>query len=211
MEVKRKSKEELELEKLEVEIKNIKTPIYKKLSFYSALAPIIVSIAAVYLSVNSNIFETGSKILTLQKENLKYEIINFEQKKDSLTSTINNLNWERDSLVNNNQRMLSENQRIEKLLTKKTEELVQVKNLVIVIQDSVKSKQTQLDSIFVKYNKLSNDKELLASKMKDLQYAIKPSLKSDEKTKILFSEIMKILDENLGGFGGSSMLLLFSQ
>ena len=47
--------------------------------------------------------------------------------------------------------------------------------------------------------------------MKELEKAIYPQLKSDEETKIIFNDILQILDENLGGFKSSSMLLLFSE
>ncbi len=46
--------------------------------------------------------------------------------------------------------------------------------------------------------------------MKELKYAIKQQLRTNEQTAEIFNDIMKILDENLGGFGSSSLLLLFS-
>lgn len=47
--------------------------------------------------------------------------------------------------------------------------------------------------------------------MKELEEAIYPQLESDEETKIIFTDILQILDENLEGFKSSSLLLLFSE
>ena len=45
--------------------------------------------------------------------------------------------------------------------------------------------------------------------MKELEEAIRPQLRDSEETRMIFTDILKILDENLGGFGGGAMLLLF--
>jgi predicted nucleic acid-binding Zn-ribbon protein len=77
------------------------------------------------------------------------------------------------------------------------------------LKDSVNSKQNNLNVLSNKYSKLENDKTLLATKMKELEKAIGPQLESDETTRVIFSDILKILDESLGGFNAGAMLLLF--
>lgn len=210
MEDSKKTKEQLEVEKLELEILNGKKPLYKKLSFYSALSPIVFSIVAILFSLFSGLFEMESKILTIKKENLKYEINNFENKKETLISITDNLKNEKDSLLLENNDLRSQNSKMKSLSTKLTKELNQLKKIVVSIQDSVMNKQMKLDSLYYKYEKLKNDKVQLAAKMKELEDLIYHQLMSNEQTKIVFEDILKILDENLGGFSSSSMLLLFS-
>ena len=205
------SKEQLEIERLKLQIESEKKPLYKKLTFYSALAPIIVSIFAIVYSISTGFFETESKLLDLRKENLKYEISLFIKQKDSLLTAINNLKIEKDSILFEYKRLEDQHDGLKILSEQLNSKQNELNRQIKILKDSVLIKESNLNDISAKYSKLENDKTLLASKMKELQEAIKPQLKSDEATQLIFSEILKILDENLGGFDGSTMLLLFSE
>ncbi|MCW8962116.1 MAG: hypothetical protein OQK29_11170 [Ignavibacteriaceae bacterium] len=205
------SKEQLEIEKLKLEIENGKKPFYKKLSFYSYLSPVAVSIAAIIFSIWSGFFENESKLLDLRKENLKHEINLFVLQKDSLLTTVTILKKERDSIYYENNKLKTQNGKLESLSNELTVNQNVLNKLVQKITDSIAVKKTEYDTLFHKYAKLNGDKLLLATKMKELEKAIDPLLKSNEETKTIFTDILQILDENLGGFKSSSMLLLFSE
>jgi len=205
------SKEQLEFEKLKLEIENERKPFYKKLSFYSYLSPVAVSIAAIIFSISTGFFENESKLLDLRKENLKNEISLFVMQKDSLLSAVDLLKAERDSIYYDNNNLKEQNKELKLLSNELTLNQNELNQYIKNIEDSVYNKQKEFNDLFDKYDKLNNDKTLLATKMKELEKAILPQLKSNEETKIIFSDILKILDENLGGFGIGSMLLLFSE
>jgi|ERR1019366_8525004 hypothetical protein len=77
-------KKQLEIDKLQEELKILKHPLYCRLSFYAALAPIVVSIVAIVFSISNGLFETNSKLLEIRKGVLQLEINKFESQKDSL-------------------------------------------------------------------------------------------------------------------------------
>ena len=203
------NKEQLEIEKLKLEIQNEKKPFYKKISFYSYLSPVAVSIVAIVFSISSGFFENESKLLDLRKENLRNEISLFEKKKDSLLTSINELKNERDSIYKENKNLKSQNIKLELLSKKLTLNQSKLNNIIKDIKDSVEIKQKEFNDIHDQYEKLNNDKILLASKMKELRQAIYPQLQSDENTKVIFNDILKILDENLGGFSTAAKMLFF--
>lgn len=203
------TKEQLEIERLKIQIESEKKPLYKKLSFYSALSPIAVSIVAIVYSLSTGFFETESKLLDLRKENLKYEIGLFVDQKDSLLNTIKQLKNDRDSILIENKRLKDTNGKLTILSNRLGSEHRELNNQILILKDSISTKQIKLNEISSKYAKLESDKVLLASKIKGLEEAIKPQLESDENTREVFKDILKILDENLGGFSGSEMLLLF--
>jgi hypothetical protein len=152
------SKEKLEIEKLKLEIKNEKKPFYKKISFYSALAPIVVSIVAVIFSLYSGIFERESKILDLRKENLKFEINLFIKQKDSLLTIVNKLKGEKDSLFKNYDSISQENRLQELKLENSKDRITEIsKN---IIQLSVSDFINRIKSVAQsKIEKSTNDTE----------------------------------------------------
>ena len=148
-------------------------------------------------------------MLDLRKENLKYEIGLFVDQKDSLLNTIKQLKNDRDSILIENKRLKDTNGKLTILSNRLGSEHRELNNQILILKDSISTKQIKLNEISSKYAKLESDKVLLASKIKGLEEAIKPQLESDENTREVFKDILKILDENLGGFSGSEMLLLF--
>lgn len=203
------SKEKLEIERLKIQIENERKPLYKKLSFYSALAPIAVSVVAIVFSVSTGFFENESKLLDLRKENLKFEINLFTHQKDSILTTLNILKEERDSIFKENSSLKTQYEKMKYLSDQINIRQAELNLQIKTLKDSIYSKQNNLSILSNKYSKLENDKTLLASKMKELEEAIQPQLSSDESTRIIFKDILKILDENLGGFNAGAMLLLF--
>ena len=204
-----KSKEQLEIEKLKIQIENEKKPLYKKFSFYSSLAPIAVAIIAVVFSISTGFFESESRLLDLRKENLKYEISLFINQKDSLLTSISNLTAEKDSIFSAHEKLREQNNRLEILSKELIVNQIELDKTIKNTNDSIYTKQKEYNDLFDKYGKLNNDKTLLATKMKELGRAIRPQLYEDEETKILFTEILDILDESLGGFSSTRNLLLF--
>lgn len=95
------SKKQLEIEKLKIQIHNEKKSIFRKVSFYSSMVPIILSITALIYSISTGFFENESKLLEIKKENLKDGIREFQIQKDSVKKVIDRLQIEKDSLSQN--------------------------------------------------------------------------------------------------------------
>ncbi len=95
-------KETLEKQKLLEEIKVLKQPLLKKISFWASIAPIIVALSAIFFAYKSNLFDLDSKIQELKKENLEkgYNLLknkedkldsNYQRKADSLNHINSNI------------------------------------------------------------------------------------------------------------------------
>ena len=102
MEVEKKLtvKEELEIAKLRLEIKNEQKSIFCKPSFYAALSPILVSAFALFWAYQTGLFEAEQKNLDADKKILEYDIRNFTKTKESLANKIDQLDSSYQNLKN---------------------------------------------------------------------------------------------------------------
>lgn len=200
----------LEIEKLKIDIKNSKKSIFSQPGFYSALSTMIVSAIAMYYTIQTGFFERESKILELKKENLRYEINNFEEQRDSLLLFVKTLQEEKNKLTSQKDYLIKENRNLNNLSTDLLSQQDYYQRQLESYKNSVVQYSTELDSIKDKYKKLNDDRVLLADKMIELKIAVDSNLDYDENIQIIYDDILKILDKNLGGFS-SKMLLLFDE
>ncbi len=165
-------RDQLEIRKLKLEINNIKKPLIYRLSFYGALAPIIVSIVAITLSISGGLFEKNSKILELRKENLQFQINDFEIQKQALIREHSSLKLENDSLIFN----------------------------IKKVKDNYSGIEQELKTIKRNFEKLKNDKALLSKEIIALESLIYEKDFDAVKVQKAVDNIVRILEKNLGDF-----------
>lgn len=95
-------REDLELEKLKLEIKRLNYPWWKNLEFWKVAFPTVAVIASLYFTFGKGIIDSEKVKLEIQKEQLKLDITRFEMKKDELSKTI----VSKDSIKNNLQKQI---------------------------------------------------------------------------------------------------------
>jgi len=79
---------ELQKEKMELEIKNLKKPLLARLSFWSHFSPILVALSVIFWSYHSGWFDNQKDLLEIKKVKLEYEIAIFSQQRDALSLQI---------------------------------------------------------------------------------------------------------------------------
>jgi hypothetical protein len=80
--------EELEKEKLLLEIKKLKKPWYSNLEFWKVTIPTVAILASLYFAFGRGILDTEKSKLEAQKEQLKLEIVQFEIQKKEISHEI---------------------------------------------------------------------------------------------------------------------------
>jgi len=108
-------REDLELEKLKLEIKRLNHPWWKNLEFWKVAFPTIAVIASLYFTFGKGIIDFEKVKLEIQKEQLKLDITRFEMKKDELSKII----LSKDSIKNNLQKQIQVYESYKKTLLNK--------------------------------------------------------------------------------------------
>lgn len=90
--------EDLEKQKLQLEILRLKLPWYKSIEFWKIIIPTMAVILSLYFTFGQGILDTRKEKLELQKEQLKLEIIQFQQTKAELKNSILFSSKELDSI-----------------------------------------------------------------------------------------------------------------
>ena len=86
-------KELLELEKLELEIKNLKKVWWKQPSYASIILPAIFTLFSLIYAISSGFFDRRYERFKLEKETLRLEVLKFEEERNKVLS-------QRDSALN---------------------------------------------------------------------------------------------------------------
>jgi hypothetical protein len=81
-------KEDLEMEKISAEIKQLTKPWWKKLSTYGTLLPIIIAALAVLQGIRSGYFDRQRQILEIRERQLALDVRDLESQRDSLNILI---------------------------------------------------------------------------------------------------------------------------
>lgn len=89
---------ELEKQKLELEIKILKKPWFKKLEFYKVLIPTIAILASLYFAFGRGILDSEKSRLEVQKAQLKLDISTFEVEKNKLNKEVNTIHEKKTEL-----------------------------------------------------------------------------------------------------------------
>jgi hypothetical protein len=103
-----KNKADLETEKLQLEIDSLKKKGWKKLLSKDSPLPAIAILLTIAVSIFSGFFNNERKVLELQKENLKKEILIFDSTKSRLEQLIVQLKETTDSLEKINSHLVIE-------------------------------------------------------------------------------------------------------
>jgi chromosome segregation ATPase len=208
MDNKSEQKIELEIEKLRTEIKNSKRTIFSQPSFYSAISTIIVSVIAIFYTIETGFFEKESKILELKKENLIYEINTFENRRDSLLNYVAILRDEKVFLISSNDELQLKIHKLNDFSENLRLEQERLKQQIVIYRDSILKYSADLNLTKKDVEKLNYDRKLIAEKMIELKYAIDNNLEYSEEIEKIYADIQKLLDEYFSD-SGSRFLLLF--
>lgn len=198
-----KTIEELQREKVELEIKDLKREWYKRKDYLQVLLPTTVALLSLIYALVSGFFNTKYEQLQLQKEQLKLEVLYFEEKREELILSNASLATSKDSLVNSLKNERSEMGSLRSTLAQKQNEirqreiqLTELKSRKVYYEDEIKELQ-------VAYNK---KKKLLEGELEkqylsesDLTRTIKEKDQTINtlKTQIdIFSYQTKIVEDN---------------
>lgn len=191
------SLENLEEEKLQLEIAELKRHWLKKPQYLQILLPTILAIFSLLYAITSGLFSSKQELLELNKKQLETDISAFQKEKSTLSSTNNNLKkqitYYNDSLKNKNlilkkyensfikerNKILLLNQEVTTLKNTKNDYNVEISQLE---KEYNKKKETYLKEIQSKYFKeIDNEKKFdeltqtiknLNKEIKDLNYSI---------------------------------------
>lgn len=98
--------EDLEREKVQLEIEELKRHWIKKPQYLQVLLPTVLAIFSLLYAITSGLFSSKQELLELNKRQLETDIINFQKEKKSLIETNNQLKTQigfyNDSLENKN-------------------------------------------------------------------------------------------------------------
>ncbi|MDZ7649812.1 MAG: hypothetical protein U5K54_23215 [Cytophagales bacterium] len=127
--------DELQREKIELEIKDLKREWYKRKDYLQILLPTTLAMLSLVYALVSEFLSSKYEQLQLQKEQLKLEVLYFEEKKQTLILSNTNLTMLKDSLVNSlkGEKDLMENLRTrlaqkQKEILQREAELIQLKS-----------------------------------------------------------------------------------
>lgn len=187
-----KTVEDLQKEKLELEIAEIGRKWYKKKDYLQILLPATIAFASLLYAIVTGFFSTKYEQYLLQKEQLKLEVLYFEKVKNdlninnaALSSTNDSLSSvlvvERRKMADLNSELLGKEVLIHKkelLLRKKEEELFElasrrdlVSTQISVLQDTYNKKKASLEKELEKqYIAESDLQERLKKKDETIQF-----------------------------------------
>ena len=94
-----KTIDELQCEKIQLEIKDLNRPWYKRKDYLQILLPTTVALMTLIYALVTGFFNTKYDLLQLQKETLNLEVVRFEEKRNELIETNNFLSSLNDSLL----------------------------------------------------------------------------------------------------------------
>lgn len=107
-------KSQLEVEKLRLEIRNLKRKPFLQPAYLSLISSFLLIIISFYTLYNSSFFDNEKTLLDLRKENLRRDIQLFTNKRDSLKNkldslkdSISTLNSMNDSLIKDKEKLLA--------------------------------------------------------------------------------------------------------
>lgn len=139
-----KTKDDLEKEKIDLEIKELKRKWYKKKEYLQILLPTIIAFFSLIYAIVTGFFSTKYEQFELKKEQLKTETLYFEQKKEQLLSNNASLKTSNDSLA--------------EVLQKKNVAINSLKNELTNTQTNIKEKGVELAEL--KSKKTFYDEEI---------------------------------------------------
>ena len=82
------TKEELENQKLQLEVKKLQAKWYSNIEFWKVLIPTVAVIASLYFTFGKGLVDAEKSKLEIQKEQLRLDISRFEITKDELSKAI---------------------------------------------------------------------------------------------------------------------------
>lgn len=94
------SKEKLEAEKLNLEIKKLKQPWYRNIELWKIIIPTVAIVVSLYFTFGKGLLDSEKQKLEIQKEQLKLEILQFEKKRSDIIDSIALKDVERQQLIN---------------------------------------------------------------------------------------------------------------
>lgn len=84
--MRRKDRKQLELEKISLEIVELKKSWWKKVEYLRIIIPSLLALISILLAFNSGLVDLSKKELEIEKKQLVYDISKFNDRKDSLYS-----------------------------------------------------------------------------------------------------------------------------
>jgi tetrahydromethanopterin S-methyltransferase subunit G len=161
-----KSIEDLEKEKLRIEIEKLNYPWFKKLELWKIIIPTIAILLSLYFTFGRGIVDAQKERLATQKENLKLEILQFKIEKGEVQQDISVFEKEliikELELKNLNRQIDSINRQVK--LTK-SELSKSKKELSLLAKERGRDRQFYLDKLKEQYriekNKIKKENRLL--------------------------------------------------
>jgi chromosome segregation ATPase len=149
------SKEQLEAEKLQLEIDSMRKHPLKKRDAWNLFITGFIGLASLFLLIKNGAFDFQSKELSYRRENLEWDIRKLQDEKDSVEKAINNfkvdsarLMVQNDSLTKSNTALLSEKRELDRVIA--------------VLQKDRKYQESEFAKMFSQKNKELDSIRILA-------------------------------------------------
>ncbi|MGA2466973.1 MAG: hypothetical protein ABSH06_21815 [Thermodesulfobacteriota bacterium] len=99
---------ELQVRKLNLEIKELTRPWWQKPAYLSALFPLFVGILALFVAYNRGFFDTQAALLELKRERLQRDVDTFTAERDRLITNNKDLSQKNADLTAERERLLTD-------------------------------------------------------------------------------------------------------
>jgi cell division protein FtsB len=144
---------DLEEEKLELEIKELKRHWIKNPQYLQILLPTILAIFSLLYAITSGLFSSKQELLELNKKQLETDITAFQKQKENLVSTNNSLKKEiakyNDSLKNKNLIL----KKYENSFTTERNKILALNEEVAILKNTRNDYNTEISKLEKEYNK----------------------------------------------------------
>src|SRR5688572_5240612 len=149
--------DDLNKEKISLEIEKLKSPWYKNLELWKTIIPTVAILLSLYFAFGKGTLDSQKERLELQKEQLKLEILTFENQKNEISKSITT---SKEELSETNEKI------VEQLLVSDSLKkiIVRLKNQI----ESQKKEQTQVTG------RLNRDKAFYIKEL-EKQYRLEKS------------------------------------
>lgn len=184
------SLKDLEEEKLELEIKELKRHWIKNPQYLQILLPTTLAIFSLLYAITSGLFSSKQELLELNKKQLETDIAAFQKQKETLTFTNNSLKKKiaqyNDSLRNKNLIL----KKYENSFTKERNKIIELNEEVALLKYMRNNYQEEISELEKEYNK---KKQTYLNEIESKYYK---EIDNDKKIKIL-TETNKSLNQRI--------------
>lgn len=103
---------ELQVRKLDLEIKDLSRPWWQKPAYLSALFPLFIGVLAVFVAYNRGFFDTQAALLELKRERLQRDVDTFTTERNRLTTDNKNLLQKNADLTAEREQLLADQKQL---------------------------------------------------------------------------------------------------